>query len=83
MTVLKDVVYNWYYYELTNVVRWVLSTADFINSWCNALIERFKSTYKELISQLELTRYIRKNVVNKKNTTAYIQSLLRIRKDLD
>ena len=83
VTVLKDVAYDWYHYELTNVVKWALSSADSINPWCNALIERFRPTHEELMSQLESTRYTRKDAANKKDATAYIQSLLRIGKGLD
>ena len=83
VTVLKGVAFNWYHYELTNVVKWALNTSDSINPWCQALIERFRPTQSELLSQLELTRYTRKDAVNKKDATAYIQDLMRISKGLD
>lgn len=28
VTVLNGVAFNWYYYELTNMVKWALSTSD-------------------------------------------------------
>ena len=83
VTVLKGVAFNWYHYELTNVIKWALSTSDSINPWCQALIERFRPTQSDLLSQLESTRYTRKDAANRKDTTAYIQELMRISKGLN
>ena len=82
MTVLKEVAFNWYHYELPNVVKWALNTNESINPWCQALIERFGPTQSELMSQLESSRYTRKDAANKKDATAYIQDLMRIGKGL-
>ena len=83
VTVLKGVAFNWYHYELTDVVKWALNTSESINPWCQALIERFRPTQSELISQLESTRYTRKDAANKRDATAYIQDLMRISKGLN
>ena len=82
VTVLKGVAFKWYHYELTDEVKWALNSNESINPWCQALIERFGPTLSDLISQLESTRYTRKDAANKKDATAYIQDLLRIGKGL-
>ena len=82
VTLLKDTAFNWYHYELTNDVKWALNASTSIDPWCQALIRRFAPSHLDLMSQLEASRYTRKDVSNKKDATAYIQDLMRVCKGL-
>ena len=75
VTILKGVAFNWYHYELTNVVKWALKTSESIDPRCQTLNERFRPTQLDLMSQLEATRYTRKDAANEKDTMAYIRAL--------
>ena len=72
VTLLKGTAFNWYHYELVDDVKWALNASASIDSWCQALIRRFGLSYSDLISQLESSRYIRKDAANQKDATAYI-----------
>ena len=72
VTLFKGVAFNWYHYELADMVKWALNTSETIDPWCQALIERFKPTQSDLISQLEATRYGRRDAANRNDATAYI-----------
>ena len=80
----KDIAtaFNWYHYELPDSIKEAYNTSTSINPWCLALIERFGPSQNDLITQLEECHYTRRDAANKKDATAYIQSILRITKGL-
>ena len=83
VTLLKGVAFNWYHYELSDHTKDLsLNAASSIEPWCLALIARFKQSHSELISQLEASRYTRRDASNKKDATAYIQDVMRLAKGL-
>ena len=82
ITLFKNTAFNWYHYELSNVIKWTLNTNALLNSWCQTLIERFGFNHSKLMIQLEAYQYTRKNAFNKKNATIYIQDIIKITKDL-
>ena len=70
--------FGWYHYELSRDTKDALNRFATIEPWCLALIERFGKSHAELMTQLEETQYTRRDAANKKDATAYIQSILRI-----
>ena len=79
VTLLKDVAFNWYHYELSEHTRELsLNAATSIEPWCLALIARFQQSHSQLISQLESSRYTRKDAADKKDATAYVQEVMRL-----
>ena len=82
VTLLKGTAFNWYHYELVNDAKWALNASASIDPWCQALIRRFGPSHSDLISQLESSRYTRKDTANQKDATAYIQNVMRLVKGL-
>ena len=50
VTLLKGIVFNEYHYKLVDNAKWALNASVFIDSWCQALIRRFRPSYLDLIS---------------------------------
>lgn len=82
-TLLKEKAFNWYQYELPEVTKWALNSSLILDPWCQALIERFRPSHSDLMTQLEACHYTRKDAANKKDATVYIQDVMRITKGLN
>ena len=84
VTVLQGVAFNWYHYEIKDHIKEAYNTSASINPWCQALIERFGPSHEALMSELESDEchYTRKDAANKKDATAYIQTIMRVAKGL-
>ena len=82
VTLLKGTAFNWYHYELVDDAKWALNASASIDPWCQALIRRFGPSHSDLISQLESSRYTRKDAANRRDATAYIQDVMRLAKGL-
>ena len=55
VTLLKKKAFNWYHYESENHVQMGLNKSTSIDPWCQALNNRFRPNYRELMIQLEST----------------------------
>ena len=82
ITVLKDKAFNWYHYELSDHTKWGYNTNVLIDPWCDALVDRFGPSHKELVARLEAYQYTRKDAANRKDATEFIQEVMKITKGL-
>ena len=82
VTVLKDKAFNWYHYELSAETKGIYNMNILIDPWCDALIERFGPSHKELVARLEACQYTRKDAANRKDATEHIQEIMKITKGL-
>ena len=81
-TLFKKKAFKWWQYEVPDHIKFALRTNLSINPWIKALHDRFGPDHTQLMSELDTTRYTRKDAANKKDATEYVQEIMRITKGL-